>query len=299
MPEPAQHFVTSPHWEWWILGYFFFGGISGGSYVIGTLLRVFGTAADQRISRIAFIVSFLALLPCPILLILDLGLPLRFFHMLIDTSEGGFAFKLDSPMSVGSWALLVFGLFSFVSFLAALAEGGWWRTAEPVARILRGTAGTAWAVIGTVFGLFICGYTGVLLAVSNQPVWSDGWPLAGLFLASSLTSSAALLLLLAERRRDLDQGTAARLALADRNFALLEVVLLAVFLVTVALAGTLGKMLGAVYLLLWVVVIVGLAAPFTFTRFDAARRWAPVTAPILALLSVLALRAVVIFSAQT
>jgi len=29
-------------------------------------------------------------------------------------------------------------------------------------------------------GLFICGYTGVLLAVSNQPVWSDaGWVLGG------------------------------------------------------------------------------------------------------------------------
>jgi len=42
-----------------------------------------------------------------------------------------------------------------------------------------------------------------------------------------------------------------------------------------------------------------LAAPFAVSRLDGARRWAPVTAPILALLSVLALRALVIFSAQT
>jgi formate-dependent nitrite reductase membrane component NrfD len=54
-----------------------------------------------------------------------------------------------------------------------------------------------------------------------------------------------------------------------------------------------------VWLLLWLVVIVGLAAPFALSRLDAARRWAPVTAPILALLGVLALRALVIFSAQS
>src|SRR5215210_1061552 len=122
---PAEHFAAPPGWEWWILGYFFFGGLSGGSYAIGTLLRLVGTAADQRAARIAFIVSFLALLPCPIFLVLDLGQPLRFINMLFDMSGGGLAFKPWSPMSLGSWALLFFGLFSFVSFLGAIAEGGW------------------------------------------------------------------------------------------------------------------------------------------------------------------------------
>jgi formate-dependent nitrite reductase membrane component NrfD len=294
---PAEHFAAPPGWEWWILGYFFFGGLSGGSYAIGTLLRLVGTSADQRAARLAFIVSFLLLLPCPIFLIADLGQPLRFINMLFDASSGGLAFKPWSPMSLGSWALLGYGVFSFVSFVGAVADSGW-HAADPIARILRGTIGAVWNVIGTALGLFVCAYTGVLLAVSNQPVWSDGWPLGGLFLASSLTGAAALLLLLAATRRDVDPGTEVRLALADRNFALLELVLIVVFVVTVAIAGTIGKMLG-VWLLLWLVVIVGLAAPFTISRLDAARRWAPVTAPVLALLGVLALRAVVIFSAQS
>jgi formate-dependent nitrite reductase membrane component NrfD len=294
---PVEHFAAPPHWEWWILGYFFFGGLSGGAYAIGTLMRLVGTPADQRVARIAFIVSFLALVPCPIFLVADLGQPLRFFNMLLDASNGGFAFKANSPMSLGSWALLGFGLFSFVSFVGAVAETGW-HAADPIARILRGTVGAVWNVVGTALGLFVCGYTGVLLAVSNQPVWSDGWPLGGVFLASSLTGAAALLLLLARSRRDVDAGTAVRLELADRNFALLEIVLIAVFVVTVAIAGTISKMLG-VWLLLWLVVIVGLAAPFAVSRIDGARRWAPVTAPVLALLGVLALRALVIFSAQT
>jgi polysulfide reductase chain C len=290
---PVEHFAAAPHWEWWILGYFFFGGLAGGSYAIGTLLRLAGPAVDERAARIAFIASFLALLPCPVFLILDLGQPLLFYHMLIDTSSGGLAFKPDSPMSLGSWALLVFGLFSFVSFLGAIAESGW-NVFDPIARLLRGTVGAVWNVIGTVFGLFICAYTGVLLAVSNQPVWSDGWPLGGMFLASALSGSAALILLLAHWRRGVDAGTELRLEAADRNFVILEAVLIAVFLVTVAIAGTIGKVLG-VWLLLWIVVALGLLAPF----FSRARRAPSIAGPALALLGVLALRALVIFSAQT
>jgi len=296
---PAEHFAAAPEWQWWILGYFFFGGIAGGSYALGTLLRFAGDPRDEGAARIAFIASFLALIPCPVFLTLDLGQPLRFWHMLVDTSEGGVAFKPWSPMSLGSWALLLFGLFSFVSFLAAVADVGWFRAASPIARILRGGAGLVWSAVGTVFGLFICAYTGVLLAVSNQPVWSDGgWALGGMFLASALSGSAALLLLVARSRRDVDADTANRLEAADRYFVILEALLIAIFLVTVAVAGTIGTVLG-VWIVLWLVVALGLLAPFAMARWDVARRWPPVAAPLLALLGVLALRAVVIFSAQS
>jgi formate-dependent nitrite reductase membrane component NrfD len=298
MPPP-EHFAAAPQWEWWILGYFFFGGISGGSYALGTLLRFAGDPRDEAAARIAFITSFIALIPCPIFLTLDLGQPFRFWHMLIDTSSGGFAFKPESPMSLGSWVLLLFGLFSFVSFLGAIAEVGWFKPTAPIARALRGGAGLVWSAIGTVLGLFICAYTGVLLAVSNQAVWSDaGWALGGMFLASALAGSAALLLLFARSRRDVDPDTAVRLEAADRYFVILETILIVVFLITLAIAGTLGKVLG-VWLVLWVVVMIGLLAPVAMWRWDAARRWPPVAAPLLALLGVLALRAIVIFSAQT
>ena len=294
MPE---HFAAAPNWEWWILAYFFFGGIAGGSYAIGTLIRLVGAEADQRAARIAFITSFLALIPCPIFLTLDLGQPFRFINMLLDASNGGLIFKYVSPMSVGSWALLGFGLFSFVSFLGSLGDSGT-RSLHPFARFLRGTVGALWNVIGTGFAFFVAGYTGVLLAVSNQPVWSDsGWVLGGLFLASALTGSAALLIMLASRRAS-DPGTTVRLVAADRNFALLETVLLALFVISIAIAGTIGKLLG-VWLVLWLVVLVGLAAPFLISRSAAARRWSPFTGPVLALAGGLALRALVIFGPQS
>src|SRR3989442_5327927 len=97
----------------------------------------------------------------------------------------------------------------------------------PIARMLRGGAGLVWSAIGTVFGLFICGYTGVLLAVSNQPVWSDGgWALGGMFLASALSGSAALLLLLARSRRGADADTAGGPPGAPRHLLILPSVLL-------------------------------------------------------------------------
>lgn len=297
---PAEHFASSPEWQWWILGYFFFGGISGGSYALGTLLRFAGDVRDESAARLAFITSFVALLPCPIFLTVDLGKPLLFWHMLVDTSPGGgLAFNPASPMSMGTWALLVFGLFSFVSFLGAIAEVGWFRGTLAIARILRGAVGLVWNAIGTIFGLFICAYTGVLLAVSNQTVWSDaGWALGGMFLASALAGSAALLLLLARSRRDVDADTAVRIESADRYFVILETVLIVIFLVLLAIAGTIGKVLG-VWIVLWLVILIGLAAPIVMARSGVARRWPPVAAPLLALLGVLALRALVIFSAQT
>jgi polysulfide reductase chain C len=296
---PAEHFAAAPQWEWWILGYFFFGGISGGSYALGTLLRFAGDARDESAARLAFITSFVALLPCPIFLTLDLGQPFRFWHMLVDASPGGgFAFRPDSPMSLGSWALLVFGLFSFVSFLGAIAEVGWFRATSAIAGILRGGVGLVWSAIGTVFGLFICAYTGVLLAVSNQAVWSDaGWALGGMFLASALCGSTALLLLLARSRRDVDADTGVRLEAADRYFVILETLLIVVFLISLAITGTITRVLG-IWIVLWLVVVLGILASLAMARSDIARRWPPVAAPILALLGVLALRALVIFSAQ-
>src|SRR6202023_176236 len=71
----AEHFVRAPGWTFYILGYFFFAGLSGGSYAIATLLRVVGDARDEPAARIGFYTSFVTLLACPLLLTIDLGQP--------------------------------------------------------------------------------------------------------------------------------------------------------------------------------------------------------------------------------
>ena len=100
MPE---HFVAPPRWEWYIVWYFFLGGIAGGTYAVGALLRLVGGARDEGLARLAFLLSFPALVVCPILLTLDLGRPARFWHMLIDARTGIPTLKYWSPMSMGAW----------------------------------------------------------------------------------------------------------------------------------------------------------------------------------------------------
>ena len=295
---PGEHFVVPPHWEWYILAYFFFAGLAGGAFVIGTMLRLWGNPADKAASRLAFIISFPLLLLCPILLTLDLGQPLRFWHMLVDVKTGTPAFKAYSPISLGSWGLTIFGLFSFVMFLAAVDEGGYlrWRGLAGAGRILTSAVGKAFMLIGAIFGFFVAAYTGVLLAVSNQPVWSDTWTLGGLFLASGLSGAAATVLLLSRGRRDAAVSDG-KLMEADRYFIILELILIALFLIT--LGGVVSKVLGGGWIILWLVVLIGTLVPLVAEWRPAMRRQVPpVVMPVLVLVGVLALRAVIIFSAQ-
>jgi len=295
---PGEHFVVPPHWEWYILLYFFFAGISGGAFVIGTMLRLLAGPADAAASRLAFIVSFPLLLICPILLTIDLGQPTRFWHMLIDARTGIPVFKAYSPMSLGVWGLTLFGLFSFVMFLAAVGEGGYlrWRVLAGAGRVMSSALGKVFMVIGSIFGFFVAAYTGVLLAVSNQPVWSDTWTLGGLFLASGLSGAAATILLLSRGRRDAAVSDG-KLMEADRYFIILELVLIALFLIT--LGGVVSKVLGGGWILLWLVVLIGTLVPLIAEwRPSLVRQLPPVVVPVLVLVGVLALRAVIIFSAQ-
>lgn len=294
----AEHFVQPPQWTWWILFYFVFAGLAGGSYVIATLLRLSGDPRDEPAARTGFYVSLIATLICPILLTADLGASwIRFWHMLIDVTPGdtGLNFKYWSPMSVGAWALLVFGFFAVVSAIDARI------------RIIPMFLNRVFNVVGALLGLFLASYTGVLLSVSNQPVWSDTWVLGGLFLASGLSGSAALMALLVRNRPDA-AFSLGRMQQADGYFSMLELALMILFFVTIGAAGTLVRELP--WLPLWALAVVGVAASLVEARGRMRMRANGETATLagvrldtvvvstLVLIGIFALRAAVIFSAQ-
>jgi polysulfide reductase chain C len=293
-----QHFVAPPQWEWYIVWYFFLGGLAGGAYLIGTLLRLLGDPRDEGVARLAFLVAFPAMAICPLLLTLDLGHPLRFWHMMVNSRTWALNFKYWSPMSVGAWALLGFGLFATLSFIEALVRDG--RLGHPVARgiaaVMGGALGRVFMVVGALLGLFVAGYTGVLLSVSNQPIWSDTWALGGLFLASGLSVGAATLAILARTRADAF-ATEGKLTRADRIFIVLELLLLVAFFAT--LGALAGRLFAPRWIVLWLLVAIGTLVPLAMSRAPGAgRRGSPVLAGWLVLLGGLALRIVVIFGAQ-
>ncbi len=281
----AEHFAAPPEWTWFIALYFFLAGLAGGSYVLATIMRLRGSSQDEPVVRIGFLVPLPLVVICALFLTIDLGTPLRFWHMLVNTTPGdvGLNFKYWSPMSVGVWALSIFGLFTLLSFLEARG-------------ILRRLS-NAVPIVGSLFALYVASYTGVLLSVSNQPVWSDTWALGGLFLASGLSGSAALLVWLARYVNGAPQ-TEARLSKADGYFALLELAFIIAFFITIAIAGTIGKTVSGFWAVLWILVLLSL---FPGIRAVFARRAAPesVVASAVVIAGVLLMRLVVVFSAQS
>ena len=193
---PSTFFTEPAHWRWWIVLYFFIGGIAGGSFFIASILYLFGRPVDRPLVRLGYYVAFVGAVISGILLIVDLTRPLRFWHMLFESETGRLMFKYWSPMSVGAWGLLIFGVFATLAALGAATEDRRFRW-EPAGNLVRGTLGAIVAVVGGVMGFFLAGYTGVLLAVTNRPVWADSSWLGILFLFSAASTAAATLVLLA------------------------------------------------------------------------------------------------------
>jgi formate-dependent nitrite reductase membrane component NrfD len=271
----TEHFAGAPHWTWYVLVYFFVAGLAGGCYFLATFLRYWGTPADEPAAR---------------------------FGLNLNTT---------TPMSIGVWALVVGSIFALVAFVDALVHDR--KIRHPVgnrlAALLEGTAGRVFHVVGAILYLFIAGYTGVLLAVSNQPVWSDTWALGGLFLASGLSGSAALLLLLMARYRRDAEPSRAFLELCERIFAALELLMLLVFVITLIDDGALDEAFALPWIPLWLLAVAGMLPGLSGLASGrlrvtgggtlvAERTAAWVAAPALVLVGVLALRAAVIFSAQ-
>jgi protein NrfD len=289
-------FTTPSHWGWLIVLYFFIGGLAGGSYFLAALIDLFGRREDRPLAHVGYYIAFPCIAFSGLLLTLDLTRPLRFWHMLIESNTYRPMFKYWSPMSFGAWALLIFGLFSFLSFLAALAEDG--RMARPGLRALRppGALGVVVAVLAGAAGFYVAGYTGVLLAVTNRPIWSDTSLLGMLFVVSAASTSAALIMLLAHRS-GLKTPALADLHRMDDWMLVLE--LLVVIAVVVSLGPVARAWLNVWGALLLIAIALGVIVPLVLSwRARQRRPWNVVTAASLVLLGGFLLRVVIIFSSE-
>lgn len=238
-------FVADPDWRWWIILYFFLGGIAAGAYFVATLVTLIGGPADQVVARWGFRIAFPLIVLCAVFLTLDLDRPERFWHMLFRSEVthgaldagwpssgrgwqligGAPLFKHWSPMSIGSWALTLFGLCSFLSFLGSL-----WPDSRLEGWLHYGFFARIFQFLGCVVGFFIASYTGALLTATNQPLWSDSPWIAPLFLTSAATTGIASLLLLSRLGSGAGDATLHRLGSADLWAMILEATALAIFI---------------------------------------------------------------------
>jgi formate-dependent nitrite reductase membrane component NrfD len=171
----AQPVIKQPTWTWEIPCYLFTGGLGGASAGLAYLCELRG---EDEIARRSWAVATAALSVSPILLISDLGRPMRFVNMLRMV-------KVTSPMNIGSWILTVSGASTTVASANALM--GWFPALSRVARPLAAIA-----------GLPLSSYTGALLANTAIPAWHESRRLLPfLFVAGAELSAGAAALVVA------------------------------------------------------------------------------------------------------
>ncbi len=174
--------LQSSHWPFLIDVYFLLGGVAGGAFVIATVANLLDHRRYAQVVRVGYYLALLALLPCPLLLIIDLGVPSRFMNMMLHWNR-------TSPMSMGSWALGGFSVCAFLAALFTLMED------TGKARDLR-TPKVIVGLIGGFFGFFLAAYPGVLLGATARPLWINGHSLGALFLAVGASTAAAAMALI-------------------------------------------------------------------------------------------------------
>lgn len=183
--------LKRPFWKWEIALYFFFEGVSAGSYVLCTIAGLRDKERFSKTVQTGRYLSFVTMLACPPLLIVDLGRPERFHHMLR-------VFKKSSPMNHGAWALSGYGIFaSILALLAWPASKLPFGFARAVLRLAqRIMPERLLGVLGLPFALTMVSYPGVLLSTTANPIWAHTHFLGSLFACSSMSNGAAALSLL-------------------------------------------------------------------------------------------------------
>jgi protein NrfD len=292
--------VADPHWHWYIVFYFFFGGIAAGVAFAGSLAALFGGERLRPVVRLAGFVPLPLTLLCTVLLILDLGRPERFWHMIFQSATWLPMFKYWSPMSYGSWILAVFGALSTVSFVAA-AWGERRGILAWLPRLLRsGPLAVVFHLLMIVTSYGLASYTGALLGATNQLFWSDSPFIGMVFFVSAVGTGLSLLVLLALLRPRFQIGHAAiaDLEIVDNWAMTLELVALTVFFVS--LGGLATPLLASPYGLTIIVAtgILGLLVPLFLHMRPILGRTSPLLAACLALAGGFALRWAIVFASQ-
>src|SRR5437868_10896825 len=135
----------------------------------------------MAVAKLAYPIALVFLLADLLCLVLDLGDPLRFHHMLR-------VFKPTSPMSLGTWCLTVYSFPLAVAAALGLLTADW-----PALEWARKAA----VVLAILPALGSAVYKGVLLSTNAQPGWRDARWLGGYLTNSAFLLGCAELLALA------------------------------------------------------------------------------------------------------
>jgi hypothetical protein len=176
-----------PNWHGLVAWDMFLNAASTGLFLAAALSELSAPTIFTRVAAWAYPLAVVLLLADQACLVLDLGDPLRFHHMLR-------VFKPLSPMSLGTWFL--------TAYTFPLAAAGIIDVLTLLGILPADSAAVRWtrmvfvaAAIPLAFGT--AAYKGVLFSTSAQPGWRDARWLGGYHIFSALALGTASLLALA------------------------------------------------------------------------------------------------------
>jgi hypothetical protein len=169
---PAETVTKPPQWHGLVAWDLLLNNLTTGLFLAAALGELVAPAVFTPVAKAAYPLALALLLADLVCLVLDLGDPLRFHHMLR-------VFKPTSPMSLGTWCLTVYSFPLTVAAVLSVLPTAW-----PDLEWVRKAA----VVLALLPALGSAAYKGVLLSTNAQPGWRDARWLGGY-----LTNSALLL----------------------------------------------------------------------------------------------------------
>ncbi len=286
-------------WTWEVSVYLFLGGLTAGIMFFAAWM-----ALNRRADEAPFAALRLAL-AAPIVLSVGMG------ALFLDLEHKPFVFRFytafepTSPMSWGSWILILVYPIAIAQILSTLRAGwptltGYWlrlplggwmlELCERHRRVI--------AVVAIPVAVALGIYTGILLsAFSARPFWNTGI-LGPLFLVSGLSTAAALVVLGTR-----GHGERMLFTRIDLGLIAVELLIVALLIINLSTGGAAQldaarMVLGGAYTLaFWgLFVALGLLVPLVLELFElrGGRRTAVVLGPALVLVGGYVLRHVVV-----
>lgn len=207
---PTVHFFETPHEIYWgllIALYFYYTGMSAGSFILTSLGTVFGIEKYKKVSKVGVLMAIVLLAFAPLHLLFDLSQPSRFLNLFIHV-------HLTSAMSWGVYLLILYPLDLIIyawylfrqDMVKGLNKGGFKaslynlillgkKDMSPLALENDKKKAKLFGTLGVPLALLVHGYTGFILGnVQARAIWHT--PLMPIiFLMSAMVSGTGLFMI--------------------------------------------------------------------------------------------------------
>jgi formate-dependent nitrite reductase membrane component NrfD len=159
--------------------YFFFTGLSAGSFVISVIATLLGRKEFKPIGKITAILAPALLIIAPANLILDLEQPLRFWHLFL-------YYNWASPITYGSFLLTAYPIMGIIYAVMVFTN--------------RQKAAKVFGILGIPLAISVHGYTGFILALAKaRSLWNTA-AMPTIFIVSAMISGIGLVVIISAIR---------------------------------------------------------------------------------------------------